>query len=159
MMRSFFKDVRWGYLLLSTILLFCFLLLFGSLSVSVKSELFFFSLKHGMIGWENIYNSGNEFVISSYWAPLNIFCTVSVQILSSIYFLKKTKNVEYTNGLAFGLVSSVFIYQMNVMYSLIAFVVSIIIAYRIKKCNQNSIICHYVGIDKKNRNLPRIVCL
>jgi hypothetical protein len=135
-MRIFLKDVRWGSLLLSTILLFCFLLLFGSLAASFKSEAFVFALNNNIIGGDNINNSGNEFVNSSYWAPLNILCAIIAQVFSSIYFLKKTIGVEYTNGLAFGIISSIFIYQLNVVYSLIACVITIIVAFRIKNSKQ-----------------------
>lgn len=135
-MSLFLKDVRWGYLLLSTLLLFCFLLLFGSLTASFKSEAFVFALKKGIIEWKNINNHGNEFVNSSYWAPLDILCVLISQLLSSIFYIKKCKGFEHTNGLAFGIISSILIYQFEALHSLIAFLVSIIVAYKIKNSMQ-----------------------
>jgi hypothetical protein len=136
MMKRIIKDVKWGYLLLSTILLFCFLFLFGSLTASFKSEVFVLALKNGIIGWEHINNSGNEFVNSFYWLPLSIFCAIIAQLFLSFYFLKKSNGVEYTNGLAFGIASAIFIYQLEILYSLIGIVVSIIVAYKLKNSIQ-----------------------
>ena len=139
MMKQIFKDVKWKYLLLSTILLFRFSFLFGSLTASFKSEAFVFALKNQMIGWENIDNSGNEFVNSYYWLPLNIFCAIISQLFASLYFLKKSRGLEHTNGLAFGVVSAIFIYQLDALYSLIGILVSILVAFKLKNRKENII--------------------
>lgn len=117
---------------MSTILLFCFLFVFGSFTANLKAETFVFSLKYGIIGWENINNSGNEFVNSPYWLPMNIFCAIIAQLFSAFYFLKKSRGLEYTNGLALGVFSAVFVYQLDVLYSVVGIFVSILVAFKMK---------------------------
>ena len=124
---------------LSTVLLFCFLFVFGSLLAGFKSGAFVFLLNNGLVKWGDINNSGNEFVNSPYWFPLHFFSAIIAQFFSSYYLVKKSRGVEYTNGLALGLVSAILIYQLEVVSALMGIAVSVFVAHKMKDTKQSDI--------------------
>jgi general stress protein CsbA len=142
MIKNLIQDVKWRYLVLSLILAFCILLLSGSLLANFKSEAFVFSVNKGLIEWgelNQVKKSAPDFFESSYWAPLHILLIVFAQFCSCLYLLKKAKRVELTNGIAHGLFSAMFLYQFEVVSSLIGIVVSFLLAYRKKTRKANRI--------------------
>ncbi len=124
-------DIKWKYLLLSTLLSFCILLLLGSLLASYKAHSFAQAFDSGKIVFSNyngIQDAGDRYFNSYYWVPLHLLSIMIAQFFSCLFLVKHAKGVELTNGLAHGFFSAVFICQFNFISSLIGIIISLFVA-------------------------------
>ena len=143
MFRQIISDIKWKYLLLSIVLAFCIILLINSVIASYKVHSFIQAFNDGKIIFNkylSVQEAGNRYINSSYWIPLHLLSMIIAQITSCLFLLKHAKNVELTNGLAHGLLLTVFVYQFDIIYSLIGIVISIFISYKRKQTQTKKIL-------------------
>lgn len=143
MIQQFIHDIKWKYLIISTILAFLILLVLAALVASMKSETLFFMFKNGHLqfnGPDQIEKTGNDFLNSSYWAPIHIIQIIFSQIISCWYLIKRSPGVELTNGLGHGIFLSVVLYQLHPISSVVAITVSILVAYKMKSKKQGKLL-------------------
>lgn len=134
-MIEFFKKVKWLHLFVGLIIAFSVAFLLSDLLLHVKGKVFKYLFETGRVEFTNetdLQARVDMFDSSTYWLPLHVINAGIVATVSTFYVVKRSFGVEFANGLALGVINSIFIYQLNPLLSFTCVGVSMYISHRRK---------------------------
>lgn len=132
-MRQKSQDINWKYLAISLIIAFIIYLINYSILIFIKEKALLYWFDNiRTTSVDDVVLQTKNFVNSIFWIiPAILVCFIT-QTAATIFLTKKTPDKELTNGLALGLISIVFIYQLNYILSIACIIFSLSASYKIK---------------------------